>query len=168
MKRLSLINPVLILIFFIACDTKDLEPNDESMNFDSFEMSYYRSNTILVDSSGAFIIPIAVDTVGVGLLPDSILRQVNHVAKLLLDSTTQSTEKECYDCPSVAIVLTKGNETRRVKQLLNIHPDIDALTDAMRALFVEKKISQFSMPISETYRMLVPPPPPPPGLKLSE
>lgn len=139
-------------------------------SFTYFEISYrggwIGGFSFHVDSNKVFIAPSIwgqlVDSVGYGLLPDSICSLIDTgLFRIRNDKSIMSTKNGCDDCDLVAIRAVAGKDSIKLFQAGHISEPVYKLIDTLNQFLKEKKYNYYNIFTAlETARDIAPPLPP--------
>jgi hypothetical protein len=172
----------VVIIIFLAVLPGSCHENDQhekakpeevhfyKPSFTSFEMSFrggwVGGFSFRVDSNKVFIAPSIwaqlLDSVGYGLLPDSICNLIDTgLFKIRNDKSIASTKNLCDDCDQVSIRAVDGNDSIKLFQMGKISEPVYKLIDGLHQFLKAKKYNYYNMFTSlETAREIAPPLPP--------
>ncbi len=165
--------PFILLTLFISCSTdKTINQIDSSFKFTTYEISFTDGwstrVSFSVDTSKVFLASYKVDTLLYGILPDSLFEIINNNAFTLFhDKSIVSINKECYDCPSLSILVTFSKDTVRILQKGEVSDSIfSPITDIIYKFLRSTKNNSskripFSQLLFETMQPIMPPHPEP-------
>lgn len=153
-----------------SCKIKQLE-KAEKPKFTFFELAYSNGWTngpvFRVDSTGIFFFPLTTEMLQYGLLPDSIVKQIDKtLTKAAQDSSIKSSDKKCEDCASIAVIARVGDRDIRIIQSDKIDTGLLLIVSAFnKFLQTEKQKTIDATFIPETQRIVWPAPSPPRPLR---
>jgi hypothetical protein len=141
-------------------------------SFGYFEISYHGGwqggFSFTADSNKNFtspglFVPIGLDTIKYGILPDSIFYSLNKFAQFIQkDTAIRSTYNYCDDCSSVAIKTIVEKDTFRIFQVDEISKPVWQLIEKLDAFINHTKHTYKLAALHlETAKQVASPPPPP-------
>ena len=158
--------------FIVSCSNHE-QVEKSNTSFTSYELSFNDGwstrFSFSVDSSKFFLGTHKFDTLRFGVLPDSIFEIVNKNAfKVLTDKSIPNTNIQCYDCPSISVLIMSNKDTVRLLQKGQVSDTVffglvNVLSDFLASNHnASYKVFAFPQLLFETLEPVMPPPPPPP------